>query len=52
MMAHRYDQFVFLIADDEPMRGAAGSTTSASRWPRSKSCVTLHERASAYRRAR
>ena len=46
-----WDQFIFLIAEDEPM-GAPAWTTSASRWVAWRSWSDVQDRAVAFRRAR
>lgn len=48
LMAHRYDQFVFLIADDEPMRAARMDHFGQSVGSREE-MVELRDRIVAYR---
>jgi hypothetical protein len=48
MMAHRYDQFVFLIADDAPMRAPRTDHFGQSVASLGE-LVTLHERCLGYR---
>ena len=43
MQVYDYEQFVFLISEDEPMTCRAW-TTSGCRWGRSRSCSTSRRR--------